>query len=143
MELGAEADKVYRHVFASKPLAKVRVTGELLRKIDLEENGMIAWTLIDSELVRRTHAMPDDLRDVITELLEIEGVEIAVTFKQRGQEHHKVSMRSKGRFPINEIAIALGGGGHAFAAGIDLDGDFETVKEQVLGPVRALIRTPV
>lgn len=142
LEQGAEADEIYRHVFASKPLAKVRITGELTRKVDLEEDGMIAWTMIDSDLVARTHAMPDDLRDVITELLEIQGVEIAVTFKQRGERRYKVSMRSKGRFPINGIATELGGGGHAFAAGVNMEGDPVVVQTHVLDLVRALIRTP-
>ncbi len=132
VDLGADTDEIYRHAFASNPLAKVLVMGEMARNIHLEEGGMVAWGMIDGEMIQRTRAKPDDLRDAITHLLEIEGVEIAITFKERGENRFKVSLRSKGRFPVNGISLRLGGGGHVFAAGANVDGTRDEVITRVL-----------
>jgi nanoRNase/pAp phosphatase (c-di-AMP/oligoRNAs hydrolase) len=43
-----------------------------------------------------------------------------------------VSIRSKGRLPINGLAIKFGGGGHLYAAGATLSLPLEQVKEQIL-----------
>ncbi len=132
VELGADTEEIYRNAFASNPLSKVLVMGELARRIHLEEGGMVAWGLIDAEMIQRTRARPDDLRDAITHLLEIEGVEIAITFKERGENRYKVSLRSKGRFPVSGISQRLGGGGHMYAAGAYVDGPQDEVVARVL-----------
>ena len=106
--------------------------GELARRIHLEEGGMVAWGLIDIDMIQRTRARSDDLRDAIAHLLEIEGVEIAITFKERGENSYKVSLRSKGRFPVGGISMRLGGGGHMYAAGAYVDGPQAEVVTRVL-----------
>ena len=45
----------------------------------------------------------------------------------------KVSLRSKiENLDVNNVAQALGGGGHRAAAGITLEGDLEVVEKKVL-----------
>ena len=136
---GADTDEVYRRVFASNPPGKVTLTAELLRSFQLEDGGLTAWVAIPLDLVQRTRSEPDDLRDVITYLLEIDGVEIAITFKERHPNLYKVSLRSKGRFAVSGIAAQLGGGGHAFASGANVDGTLEHVRSRVLRLVRELL----
>jgi bifunctional oligoribonuclease and PAP phosphatase NrnA len=139
VDLGADTDEVYRNIFASNPLAKVLVMGELAQRIHLEEGGMVAWGLLDAEMIQRTRARSDDLRDAITHLLEIEGVEIAITFKERAENRYKVSLRSKGRFPVGGISQRLGGGGHLYAAGAYVDGPRDEIIERVLRMASAVI----
>ncbi len=139
VDLGADTDEIYRNTFASNPLAKVLIMGELAQHIHLEEGGQIAWGLIDTEMIQRTRARPDDLRDAITHLLEIEGVEIAITFKERGENRYKVSLRSKGRFPVGGVSQRLGGGGHLYAAGANVDGQRDQIIQRVLLMAGAVI----
>jgi len=139
VDLGADTDEIYRNTFASNPLAKVLIMGELAQRIHLEEGGLLAWGLIDQEMIQRARAKPDDLRDAITHLLEIEGVEIAITFKERGDNRYKVSLRSKGRFPVGGISQRLGGGGHLYAAGAYVDGPQDEIIQRVLLMASAVI----
>lgn len=139
VELGADSDEIYRHAFASKSIAQVALIGAVLQSYQLEEGGLIAWAIIDAALLEQTQAQPDELRDIITHLLEISGVEIAMTFKERANGTQKVSMRSKGRYPIGKVAAKLGGGGHLFAAGAHVEGSAPQVTEHVLTLVRDLI----
>lgn len=141
VERGADTDEIYRHVFASNPLAKVALIGEVARRLHLEEGGAVAWVVIDRDLIGRTQAKPDHFRAAITQLLEIQGVEIAIAFKQRGDNMYKVSLRSKGHFSISTIANGLGGGGHAFASGANVEGTEAQVRERVLRLVKELLET--
>jgi len=138
--LGADSDKVYRHAFASKTTAQVALTGALLQSYQLEEGGLIAWASIDAALIEQTQAKPDELRDALTQLLEISGVEIAIIFKERANGRQKVSLRSKGRYAVSRVAAKLGGGGHPFASGAHVDGPVSRCTEEVLALVRDLIR---
>jgi len=49
--------------------------------------------------------------------LSIEGVKAGILFIEL-QEGFKVSLRSKGNFPVNKLAAEFGGGGHTNASGI-------------------------
>jgi phosphoesterase RecJ-like protein len=132
VQLGADTDQVYRHVFASNPPGKLVLLGEVLRSFRTEEDGRIAWAAIDLDLVKRTGATPDDLRDLIAPLLGIQGVEIGLTFKERRNGMYKVSLRSKGRFAIDTVAARLGGGGHRYASGAYVEGPLDRARAQVL-----------
>jgi phosphoesterase RecJ-like protein len=139
IDLGADADEIYRHVFASNSPAKVALCRDLLQRFQLAAGGRIAYLVIDTDLIKRAGAQPDDMRDLITQLLEIAGVEIAVTFKQRQDGRYKVSLRSKGRIPLSAVTDALGGGGHLFASGAHVDGSLAEVRDRVLGLIGKLL----
>jgi phosphoesterase RecJ-like protein len=137
---GADTEAVYRHVFASNSAGKVVFLSELLRSIQLREEGRVAWVVISRELVARTAVTRDDLRDAVTQLLEVEGVEVAVMFHEREDDGYKVSLRSKGNYPVSPIACRLEGGGHLFAAGAHADGPLEPLLERVFALVHELMR---
>lgn len=133
IDAGAQSDLVYRHIFAADPPGKVALLGELLQSLQRAAAGRVAWAVIRLEQIARTGASRDDLRDMIVPLLQIEGVEVALTFKESRDGVFKVSLRSKGRFPVDRVAAELGGGGHAFAAGAHVAGPLENATRRVLG----------
>ncbi|MEI6079901.1 MAG: DHHA1 domain-containing protein, partial [bacterium] len=65
-------------------------------------------------------------------LLTIKGVEIAVLLRQDGKEQIKVSMRSKGNYPIYDLAEEYGGGGHKFAASFTSNMPAETLLRNIV-----------
>lgn len=64
-------------------------------------------------------------------LYTIKTVEYIIILKEFQNGNVRISMRSK-KEPVNTIAKKINGGGHRFAAGAQLDGDLEYVKNQVL-----------
>jgi bifunctional oligoribonuclease and PAP phosphatase NrnA len=120
--LGADTNRVYRSLFASNPLGKARLLGWVLSSMAFECHGSLAYVLIPRQVVEEMRLDRDDLRDCITHLLEIEGVEVAATLKEVAEGEIKISLRSKGTFPIGTVAARMGGGGHALAAGYDVRG---------------------
>lgn len=140
MVLGADTNAIYRHIFASNPPGKLALLGELLRAFHLEADGRLAWTTVTREQIVRSGISRDDLRDLIVPLLEMDRVEIALIFKERADGRCKVSLRSKGRFPVDRIATQLGGGGHAFAAGAHVSESWDAAIAHTLELARETLR---
>ena len=103
--------------------------------------GLTGAVLIDYENQVYSEALSDeqenglkdtDLDSVVNLLRSIHGVGIAAVLKPRGEELYKVSMRSKGQYTVNEICAALGGGGHACAAGCTVSAKTSQAAEQLV-----------
>jgi phosphoesterase RecJ-like protein len=128
---GVDTNRVYRHLFGSNSLAKSRLLGWVLSSVQFDCGGRLAWVGIPHRLVSELGLERDEMRDSITYILEINGVEVAATLKEMEVGKTQISLRSKGAYPINGVAAALGGGGHPMAAGCDLAGSCETTWERL------------
>jgi phosphoesterase RecJ-like protein len=95
------------------------------------------------EWIREHEVCVDDMRDAVNCLLELDGIEIAVLLKEVGPGTVKVSLRSKGKVEIHEVAQQLGGGGHAFAAGATLSESLDRSKKTVLGIIAPLLERKI
>jgi phosphoesterase RecJ-like protein len=142
VRLGADTDAIYRHVFASGEPGRVQLLGEILRNCHFASHGKLAWVQIPRALTAQTQVARDDLRDAITHLLEIDGVEIAASFLELDPASCRLSLRSLGRYPVGTIAQRLGGGGHRLAAGAQLMMPVEEATQRVLAMLEELLTTP-
>ena len=66
---------------------------------------------------------------------QIEGVLAGVTVKERPEGGWRISVRTRAPLSASEICKRFGGGGHALAAGCELDGDLQTVVPQIVKAV--------
>lgn len=136
---GVDTTWVYRYLFASNPRRKAHALGWILSHVEFTEEGKLAMVAIPHLLVEELKLDRDDLRDGITHILEIEGVEVAAALKEMHPESIKISLRSKGNYNVNQVAHALGGGGHALAAGCEIDGSLDDATRQVSSLLRAVL----
>jgi phosphoesterase RecJ-like protein len=118
---GLRHDVVARHIYDDEPFGALRLLGAALDRSVLEENAAgglgLVWTVVtDSD--RATFDLPLDAVERVIDVLRIATeAEVACVVKQDDTGAWRVSMRSKGRIDVSTVAIALGGGGHRFAAG--------------------------
>jgi phosphoesterase RecJ-like protein len=138
---GVDATHVYRHLFASNPVGKMRLLGEVLGAIEIRDQGKLAYAELSQVAIRNHDCSPDDLRDAVNYLLEVSGVEVAALLKEADGGEIKVSLRSKGRVEVQDAALAMGGGGHPFAAGATLVGSLAEARTRVLGLISPLLTT--
>lgn len=139
LTLGIDANWVYRHLFASNPIGKMRLMGKLMSSVQIGESGQLAWVTLPSEWIREFGVCADDVHDVVNFLLELDGIEVAILLKEVAPSRVKISLRSKGKVKINGVAQALGGGGHPFAAGASLAHDLDQSCDRVLELVTPLL----
>jgi phosphoesterase RecJ-like protein len=63
-------------------------------------------------------------------------VEVAVFLRELPELRIRLSMRSKGKVDVAEIAERMGGGGHGNAAGCTLDGPLGRALDEILPELR-------
>ncbi len=136
---GVDANHVYRHLFASNPVGKMRLLGRILTEIRIVGGGKLAWAEVPLAWIREGEVSVDDLHDAVNYLLEVEGIEIALLLKEVEGGEIRVSIRSKGRIEIHEVAHRLGGGGHPFAAGATLHGELAKARRTVIEMLTPLV----
>ena len=73
-----------------------------------------------------------------SEALAIEGIEVAVFFREQADGRFRVSLRSKGRINVASVAEHFGGGGHECASGCSLEGPLSVAVERILLQFRLL-----
>lgn len=127
-----KATDIHRSMFGNQTVNKMAFLAKALSQIDYFCEGRFALVrLKDSELLEH-HLEPEDSRDVIDMLMNIETLEAAALFREDGNNKFKLSFRSKGLFEVLPVAEIFGGGGHIYAAGAFVDGDYNQLKEQVI-----------
>jgi phosphoesterase RecJ-like protein len=143
LRAGVDPPLVYQEVFERNSPAVVRLGGTALAGLRLEEGGRLAWISLTRDQITACQAETVDTSDIINELLTIDGVRLAVLFKEVPGGRTKLSFRSKGELDVNSLAARFGGGGHTNAAGAVADGTLAATVERVMPLCRELLRQPV
>jgi len=138
VEAGASPWEITRHVYESIPFKSMKLLG--LSLSTLESRNKVAWIKTTKEMFRATGTTAEDSEDFVDFPRKVKDVEVAVFFRQDGERSYKISLRSKGGVNVEKIARRFGGGGHAPAAGCNVEGTFEEVKDKILEAVDDAIR---
>ncbi|MBI4278584.1 MAG: bifunctional oligoribonuclease/PAP phosphatase NrnA [Armatimonadetes bacterium] len=135
MEKGPSPAEIIDHVYETRSPGAVRLLGMVLSRLVLTDGGAIAYASVTREMFRAAGAVPEDTAGIIAFLRSIRGVKVALLFEE-GPTELRGSVRARGGARANVIAEALGGGGHAGAAGFSATGPLEEVIQQALERTR-------
>ena len=109
---------------------------EALQTLVVEPEYGLAWVTVPPGSIERLGVSSDDLDGVVEFPRSIEGVRMALLFREIAQGRVKVSLRSVGNIDVAAFAKAYGGGGHTKAAGLSLPGSLADVQSTVLRAAR-------
>ncbi|WP_242454536.1 DHH family phosphoesterase [Bailinhaonella thermotolerans] len=118
---GIRTDEIARELWDRSPFAYLPVLGAALGRAVLDRDaaggrGMV-WTYV-SRADRAAHDLSyDEIEGVIDVVRRTDEAEVAVVVKEDDEGAWQVSTRSKGAIDVGRACAALGGGGHASAAG--------------------------
>jgi len=132
LSAGVETHTIYQNVYENSTQSRVALMGEFLSHINYELNGKFAWFIITDEMMIRANATKADVEGFSDMVRTIRGVEVALMIFEQNKDSCRINFRSKGTYTINDIAKAMGGGGHAFAAGAVVNGSLEYVREKAV-----------
>lgn len=120
---GADNYDVCHRLFELKSRAELKARQFMLNNTEYYADERVAMLVITNEFRRVSGASDDDIGGLVSELREIEGVELAICLKQDmvSPEKFKISMRSGLSIKANELCAMFGGGGHERAAGGSLE----------------------
>jgi phosphoesterase RecJ-like protein len=136
LETGVDPEKIYLEVYARAPEGRPRLFAEALQTLVVEPEYGLAWVTVPPGAIERLGVSSDDLDGVVEFPRSIEGVRMALLFREIAQGRVKVSLRSVGDVDVAAFAKPYGGGGHTKAAGLSLTGSLAEVQAKVLKAAR-------
>jgi phosphoesterase RecJ-like protein len=136
LETGIDPESIYLDVYATAPEGRPRLLAATLETLVVEPEYGLAWVTVPPGAIERYGVTPDDLDGVVEHPRSIGGVRLAILFRELSQGRIKVSLRSVGDVNVAAFAHALGGGGHAKAAGVALPGTMAEVQSMILTAAR-------
>jgi phosphoesterase RecJ-like protein len=139
LEVGCDPEAIYLEVYAKAPEGRPRLIGEALQTLVVEADSGLAWVTIPPGAMERHQVTADDLEGVVEFPRSIEGVRMALLFREIAQGRVKVSLRSVGDVDVAAFAREFGGGGHTKAAGLSLPGSLPEVQAEVLSAARSYL----
>ena len=137
---GLDPEDMYRRIYASSPLGKLKLLGEALATLESDGDLGVAWISIPAEALDQHGVTGEDLDGIVEHARSVAGTRLALFFRDLGHGKVKVSFRSTGDVDVNRFARQFGGGGHARAAGALLPGSLEEVRERVVEAAREFVR---
>ena len=141
LETGVDPERIYLEVYARAPEGRPRLFAEALQTLVVEREYGLAWVTVPPGAIERLGVSSDDLDGVVEFPRSIEGVRMALLFREIAQGRVKVSLRSVGDVDVAAFAKPYGGGGHTKAAGLSLQGSLAEVQATVLKAAREYLGT--
>jgi bifunctional oligoribonuclease and PAP phosphatase NrnA len=132
VEAGADPQWIASTHYDSSTLGRVRIFGQVLNTIRLDESGRVALLTMTNADAAAAGATYDDTDGLINFPLGVKDIQAVAFFKETGPDDWRVSMRSKGTVDVGAIARAYGGGGHKNAAGCSARGPLSGLQDTFL-----------
>lgn len=139
VRLGASPSEISQAALENCPVAQVRLLPLVLETMTLEFGGLCATLVLTQQMLEEAAATPDMAENFINYARAIEGVEVAVLFRERDPGVYKVSLRSRKRVNVAELAARFGGGGHIHAAGCTIEKGLPEVKAIILPAIESVL----
>ncbi|XXG10483.1 bifunctional oligoribonuclease/PAP phosphatase NrnA [Micromonospora sp. SH-82] len=134
---GIRPGDISRRIFDHRPFGAVRLFGEVLGRARLEPAAAggrgLVWTYATQDDLVRHGQRPYVLEALIDSVRCTAEADVSCVVKQVSAHEWAVSLRSKGAVDVSRVAVALGGGGHRFAAGFTGRGSADEVMDGIRG----------
>ena len=141
LETGVQPDVIYGHVYESGAVNKLQLLGKALSGITLHHSGKTAVMMIEKKTLQETDSSIADVDNFTQYIIGIKDVIIGMIIVEMDNQI-KISLRSKGDMPVNEIARIYGGGGHKNAAGIRIpNAALEEAKDRLLNTITSFLNS--
>ncbi|HEX5581452.1 MAG TPA: bifunctional oligoribonuclease/PAP phosphatase NrnA, partial [Gemmatimonadaceae bacterium] len=115
LQVGVDPEAMYRTVYASVPLGRLRLLRDALDTLEVDHELGLAWISVPAGALEQYELRSEDLDGIVEHPRSILGTRMALFFRDLGHGKVKVSFRSTGDVDVNALARQFGGGGHAKA----------------------------
>jgi phosphoesterase RecJ-like protein len=138
METGVDMPDIYMRALVKKTYPAARYWGAGLSSLQ-SKNGIVWGTLTLADRKAAGYGGNDDA-DLINMISAIDGNKVGMVFVEQGDHHVKISWRAlENGIDVSPIAKHFNGGGHAAAAGADIEGSLSEIQKDVLKVTREML----
>lgn len=140
MKKGADFTRISREIFCKKDIKFLRLWGEALSRIYLDEEGGLAISRVTSEDLKKHGADKEAMAEFSSILGTVDGSRCSVFLSQdiNDADCIKGSLRSEAykNFDVSRLAALFGGGGHKLASGFKIKSGWKEVVEKLIDEAR-------
>jgi len=131
---------IYRRIYERTTRSHITLLSAALSTLQISRDRKLAWIKI-TEKMRKEHKVKlAATQDFVNFPRAIDGVRIALAFRQIDSHTVKVSFRSNKGADVNRLAKKFRGGGHRSASGCTLKGSIKEVEKAVLTEAKKYIK---
>lgn len=135
LKKGVNVSDIYKRVMNTKTRANFELRRRAIERMELLEEGKIAFTYITKKDEEEVNAESGDHEGIVEEGRAIEGVEVSI-FIRETNKGFRASLRSNNYVNVSDVCLMFGGGGHLHAAGCTISQSLEKVKEKIVNQVK-------
>lgn len=139
IEMGVNHSKINEIMFDTKSMNNLMLERMCLETLETFADGKVAAVSVTQEMLKKSGTDKSAIDAIKPITRQIEGVEIGLTFKEEEVGVIGVSVRTSENYNASDICAVFGGGGHARAAGCQLHGKLEEVKNTFFETVKKFI----
>ena len=138
---GVNVSEIYKRTMDTMSRATFELTKRVMDRMEILEDGKVAFTYITQQDVEEVDAKPGDHEGLVNIGRNLNGIEVSIFIRQdlENPEQYKVSMRTNGEINASDICLMFGGGGHPRAAGATVKGTIQEVKEKLMKEIKKAI----
>lgn len=137
---GVDVEAMFRRIFARYTPEGLALLQRALASLEVGEMGRLSWITVRTEDLEQTGATAEDREGLVEYARRLQGVEVAILFREIHGGRTKASLRSNGDVNVAAVAREFGGGGHRQAAGVLLERPVEEARREVVARLRRAVR---
>jgi phosphoesterase RecJ-like protein len=122
---------VASNLYENRPEKRLRLLAKALQTLTISKCGRYGSISVTSEMFSETETTSEHTDGFVNYPRSVQGVEVALFFRQVDPAKFKIGFRSKGRVDVGCLAREFGGGGHHNAAGATITGSLDEIRRTV------------
>ncbi|MBO4292779.1 MAG: bifunctional oligoribonuclease/PAP phosphatase NrnA [Clostridia bacterium] len=138
---GVNVSEIYKRTMDTMSRATFELTKRVMDRMEILEDGKVAFTYITKQDVNEVDAKPGDHEGLVNIGRNLDGVEVSIFIRQNeeNKDEFRASLRTNGDVNASDICLMFGGGGHPRAAGATIEGTIEQVKEKLMKEIKKVL----
>ena len=132
LDCGADNKTLNVKLFRKVSRARMMIEGMIYSGMEYYRDGKISLATVTQEMLREAGATEEDLDDISGLAGRAEGAVLSITLREQPDGESRISLRSSPEVNCSEICAVFGGGGHAMAAGCNIQSPPEKAKRMLL-----------
>ncbi|MBR3588475.1 MAG: bifunctional oligoribonuclease/PAP phosphatase NrnA [Clostridia bacterium] len=135
VEKGADGAYINRIMFDTKTKSYVILERLVMDTLEMHFGGRCAMTHLTLDMYEKSGSDESETDPLASKTRQIEGVDIGIFVREKTDGTFKISLRTLEPVDASKICGMLGGGGHARAAGCQVEGTLAEVKAKIISAI--------
>lgn len=128
-------EAIKQYYFSNNSRAKTKLLSKALLSMKFYQNEKFTTMKIPNDIFTKFGATFEDTLGIIDQGINVAGTEVSAILIEKEPQQIYVSLRSKGRVDVSEIAKKFNGGGNVKLAAFQITGDIKEVEKNLVEEV--------